>query len=215
MFRSGEAIVLRALDHRYRPLIGLPATVVEDTPDLVVLHLPLGTRVQWYAGATMGGPRDRAILEWPGAHEERDWIGNELLILKRPDEMHSVQVIWSRLDRRFLGWYVNLEERSRRTARGFDVRDLELDLEIAPDLSWHWKDEDVFEWAISAGRIPSGDRGRIRSEGERALHRILKREAPLHVAWESWLPDPLWTLPSLPADWAATRGADPTTSQRR
>lgn len=201
MFRAGETVVVRALDWLGRPLIAIPATMVEDRPDLIVVHLPLGIRMQWFAGAEMGGPRGRSIVRWDGEHEERTWQGNELLILKRPDDHISIHAIWRPGDREFLGWYVNLEEPSRRTSIGFDVRDLELDIEIAADLSWHWTDEDVFEWAISNGRIPAADREAIRAEGERALQRVLRREFPLDRAWETWRPDPAWTTPVLPRDW--------------
>jgi hypothetical protein len=200
-FRAGQTIVLRALDHMHRPLIGIPVTVVEDARELVAIHLRPGIRVQWYSGADMGGPRGRGILEWHGEHEERNWLGSELLILKRPGEWHSVQIMWTPGERTFLGWYINMEEPSRRTARGFDIRDLELDIEIAPDLSWHWKDEDVFEWAIDEGRIPRADRSLIQAEGEQALQRVLRREPPFDRDWETWRPDPTWVLPTLPSDW--------------
>ena len=200
-FRPGQPIVLRALDHLYRPLIGIPASVVEDGPDLVALHIRPGIRVQWYAGAEMGGPRGRGVLTWHGGHEERDWLGNELLVLKRPGEMHSVHLAWAPSDGGFLLWYVNLEEPSRRTERGFDVRDLELDIEIAPDFSWRWKDEDVFEWAIAEGRIARAERDRIRAEGEMALRRVLRREPPFDRGWEKWRADRTWPLPTLPPDW--------------
>lgn len=201
MFRPGQPIVVRALDHLARPLIGIPVTVVEDRPDLVAVHLPIGIRMQWFADAELGGPRGRSILRWNGEHEERLWQGNELLILKRPGDRHSIHVIWRPGDREFLGWYVNLEEPSRRTSIGFDARDLELDIVIAPDLSWHWKDEDEFEWAIGSGRIPAERGGAIRAEGERAVERVIRREFPLDRAWETWRPDPAWNTPILPHDW--------------
>lgn len=201
-FRVGQAIVLRALDHLGQPLIGIPVTVVEDRPDLFAVHIPLGIRVQWHAGAELGGPRGRSIVRWDGRHEERDWHGNELLILKPPMEQHAIHLIWRSSDREFLGWYVNLEEPLRRTTTGFDIRDLELDIEVAPDLTWHWKDEDEFEWAIAQGRIPLGDREAIRADGERAVQLVLRREPPLDRGWETWRPDPAWELPVLPHDWA-------------
>ena len=81
---------------------------------------------------------------------------------------------------------MNLEEPWRRTQIGFDVRDLELDIEVAPDFSWHWKDEDEFEWSIAEGRIDGKRRDAIRTEGKRALQRIIRREPPLDRSWEEW-----------------------------
>ena len=48
-------------------------------------------------------------------------------------------------DRRFAGWYVNLQKPFRRTARGFETMDLMLDLVVEVDRSWWWKDEDELE----------------------------------------------------------------------
>lgn len=199
-FRPGQPVLLRALDHLGRSLIGLSAIVVQDSPELVAINIRPGFPVQWYAGAKMGGPRGRGILAWDGAHVEAEWRDTEILVLKRPGEMHAVEIIWRASDHSFRGWYINLEEPSRRTERGFDIRDLELDIEIAPDPSWHRKDEDVFEWAIDEGRIPRGDRELLRAEGERALQRILRREFPFDREWETWRPDAAWPSPTLPPD---------------
>lgn len=79
MFRVGETIVARALDWLGRPLIVIPATMLEDRPDLIVAHLPPGVRMQGYAGAECG-PRRRVIVHWSGGYEGRSWQGSEQLI---------------------------------------------------------------------------------------------------------------------------------------
>jgi len=200
MFRPGEAIALRALDPSGRPLIGLPATIVEDGPDLIAAYLAVGAPVLWPAGPELGGPRGRSIIRWNGTYRESPWQRSELLVLHQPGEGHSVHLLWSP-EWVFRGWYVNLEEPWRRTQIGFDIRDLELDIEVAPDFSWHWKDEDEFEWSIAEGRIDGKRRDAIRTEGKRALQRIIRREPPLDRSWEEWRPDPSWHVPSLPDGW--------------
>ena len=70
MFRPGEAIAVRALDPSGRPLIGLPATIVEDGPDLIAAYLAVGAPVLWPAGAELGGPRGRSIIRWDGKYRE-------------------------------------------------------------------------------------------------------------------------------------------------
>jgi len=47
--------------------------------------------------------------------------------------MHAIWVFWRGPQREFAGWYVNLQEPFRRTSRGVDTQDLELDIVIAPD----------------------------------------------------------------------------------
>jgi Protein of unknown function (DUF402) len=45
------------------------------------------------------------------------------------------------------GWYVNLQEPFRRTARGIDTMDSVLDIVVARDGAWRWKDaEELDDW---------------------------------------------------------------------
>src|SRR5437773_10307469 len=78
MFRPGEAIALRPLDPSGRPLIGLPATIVEDGPDLIAAYLAFGPPVLWPAGPELGGPRGRSIIRWDGKYRQSPWQRSEL-----------------------------------------------------------------------------------------------------------------------------------------
>ncbi len=53
----------------------------------------------------------------------------------------------------FRSWYVNLEEPGTRwddgVAAGIDTIDYDLDIVVAPDRSWHWKDEDEFAYHLA------------------------------------------------------------------
>jgi len=57
---------------------------------------------------------------------------------------HSIYVSWSD-GGEFLGWYGNLEDPWRTSALGFDTTDHLLDLEVLPDRTRRWKDEDLVE----------------------------------------------------------------------
>ena len=50
---------------------------------------------------------------------------------------------------------------------------------------------------------PSSTRDEIRAEGERVVAMIERWDPPFSDRWETWRPDPAWSLPELPADWAA------------
>ena len=75
-----------------------------------------------------------------------------MLQLQRPGEIHAVWVFWHGPEREFRGWYVNLQEPFRRTSLGFDTQDLELDLVVALDGSWQYKDEEKLAGWIDRGR---------------------------------------------------------------
>jgi hypothetical protein len=68
----------------------------------------------------------------------------------------------------FAGWYVNLETPARRHADGVDTTDLVLDVVVAPDRTWVWKDEDEMAERIGWPHYFDQDGAdRIRAEGER------------------------------------------------
>jgi len=96
---------------------------------------------------------------------------------------------------------VNLQEPLRKTRIGFDTLDHELDVIVEFNGSWRWKDEDELAEAISRGLLPAEDEPRLRSEGERAVRRIVEREPPFDRDWSDWRPDPAWPVPALPEGW--------------
>lgn len=69
--------------------------------------------------------------------------------------------------------------------------------------TWRWKDEAEFAEAEAQGLIDVETAAAIRGEGERALSRLLGGEPPYAADWETWAPDPRWSVPVLPAGWDA------------
>jgi hypothetical protein len=206
MWANGDPIVLR-YRNRGRISTAMPVIVVEDAPEMVALYTavdtPLKRRMQ-----LDGTPFPRAL-----SYEERQalpwrlgdsvWRENAMLTLIRPDAAHAFALFWRGVDWSFVGWYVDLQAPLTRTTVGFDSGDHVLDLVVAPDLSWRWKDEDEFADAQRLGRFTPSQAAAVRAEGETAIRTIEARAWPLNHGWETWRPDPAWPIPSLPHDWDA------------
>ncbi len=194
---------------RYRRLdpvtFAMPVRVVEDGPKLAMLYLAAGTPMK--ARAMPDGtpiPREMPYLErqrLPIAITDRVWTTNNVLILVRPGEAHDIRLFWNAETGAFRGWYVNLQDPLKRVGVGFDTADHVLDIAIAPDLAWRWKDEDEFADAISIGRFSREEATVIRAEGERAIADIEARRWPFDAGYEHWRPDPAWEIPAMPRDW--------------
>jgi hypothetical protein len=201
----GEPAVYRHVE-RGRAIGAFPVNVVADTDELVALYMPGGLVVKW---PHVDGRHIRELplarrftSEWhAGDHE---WRGHGVLFLSRPGDAHGTWLLWDgeeQGERTFSCWYVNLEDPLRRTPIGFDSRDHTLDVVVAPDRSWSWKDEDELEAAVEHGWHSADEAAAIRAEGLRVVERIERWEPPFSDGWERWRPDPDWPVPSLPAGW--------------
>ena len=143
-WQPGENIVLREI-WRGRVWAGRPVTVVEDTSDRLIVYF--GSGIRWMRPARIDGTLLRT--------REEGWVLNEgtwpieVLRIITPGAYYSTLLQWSAGFREFRQWYVNLEEPLTRSKIGFDYLDQLLDIEIAPDRSWNWKDEDEFEEGIA------------------------------------------------------------------
>ncbi|HEU0305099.1 MAG TPA: DUF402 domain-containing protein [Gaiellaceae bacterium] len=194
MWANGDVALLRYV--RYgRVRRATPHVVVQDSNDLVALHVPPGAtgKTAVWDGSPIRGQADR---EW--VLRDHVWHSHRVLRLIHWGAAHSIELFYD-CDEEFVGWYVNLQEPLRRTALGFDTDDLVLDLWVKTDGSWEWKDEDELEEAARLGRFDTGEAAAIRAEGERVLS-----EWPFPTGWEDWRPDPRWEIPSLPAGWDST-----------
>jgi len=129
------------------------------------------------------------------------WQGHSVLILMPAGRAHSVWWVFSGAD--FSGWYVNLEARSRfwysEGVTGVDVVDHELDVVVAPDRSWQWKDEDDLAAVTGlSGYWDARGSAEIRAEGHRVLADVEAARFPFDGGWCDFRPDPSWPLPRLP-----------------
>lgn len=202
--KPGETIVMRYLDVTRREIFhAAPCRIVVDSVDLVVLFLADGTNCMM-AKRLDGG---HSVALGPHVLQPTTWH-RDLLTLMYPGRAHSISLFWDVAPKRFVFWYVNLEEPFWRTAIGFDAVDHLLDIVIRPDFSWHWKDEDEFSEAVETGLFSSSRADEIRAEGRAVLDQLAKRRAPFNEPWHEWVPDRAWGLPSLPERWDKLPGFD-------
>lgn len=171
-----------------RVLAAFPFRLVADDGETIVTWLAPGTRCRYFG--RRDGTRLKEVAAW--TTEPHVWFGTGILRLKRRRAGHSVVLFWEN-DGSFRGWYVNLDDPLRETARGYDTCDQYLDLWIEHDGSVTWKDEDHLAEAASLGRV---DGPAVRAEAELVLEAW-----PFPTGWEDWRPDPAWPVPELPAGW--------------
>ncbi len=205
-FSPGDQILLR-YRRRVPGEVMCPVTVVEDGPSHVALYTAPGTPIKGQATAegvrltraTSFAERERMV---PGLADDV-WTDNHVLQLIRPGEPRSTWLIWRGGDWAFRGYYVNLQAPLQRTPLGFDTADYLLDLVVAPDLEWSWKDAEEVAIAREHGFVAPAILDRMEAEGERAIRDIGARAWPFNAGYESWRPDPAWTIPALPYGWDA------------
>lgn len=190
--RRGDPIVRREI-WRGEPKVAWGGIVVEDSPSLLVLYMPGGSPLA-FAPDFFGSPHP-----WSGRSR---WEGHGVLQLQRPGDMHAVWVFWHGAEREFRGWYVNLQEPFRRTQRGFDTQDLELDVVVELDGSWHFKDDEMLETWVERGRWSAAEVSAIRREGAAIAEELDAGRRWWSDHWAAWESDPAWEIPALPSDWA-------------
>jgi uncharacterized protein len=185
-----------------QPFLVVPVTVVTDGPDLISHYLADGTHYL-RREAMDGSPPPRVIPpEEIGTVATRmvedTWRGSHRLVVTRPGQAHAVFLKWNAAWE-FREWYVNLQEPLRRTG-GFDTRDNFLDIQVSPDRSWRWKDEDELELAVELGRRTREQAEAIQREAESIIPDIEAGSFPFDDSLIDWRPEPEWPIPRLSLD---------------
>lgn len=187
-WHHGEIVVERDISAG-RPWLAYPVYVVEDTDAHLVTYVP--------EGAPLGYLTD-SDHPW---HPRATWVGTGILKVRRPGDAYSVIHFWRGPEDAFSCWYVNLETPFRRTPVGIDYSDEELDIVVAPDGSWFFKDWDLLDEHVASGRYTTSEAARIRSEGERIGRALDAGTQWWDDRWVAWAPDPDWEVPMLPDGW--------------
>ena len=181
MWQEGEVIVRREVRNDGWAWLEAPVVVVRDEPELLATYLPEGT-----AFTFPPGPEPH-----PWAGRDR-WQGHGVLMLQRPGESHAVWVFWHGPHREFTGWYLNIQEPFRRSERGYDTQDLELDLILHADGRIEWKDVEELELRVEEGRFTQDQARDIRAEGERIHRELSAGKRWWDPWWALWEPEPAW-----------------------
>lgn len=205
MWEPGQTVVHQEL-WSGRLWAARPLVVVEDTAEHVLLWLPVGTRRRVpVTPPHRPDPPDvhrRTIAnlvygDWElGEHV---WDVSSLWVL-RPGDWHSTWVSW-RPDGSHLGWYVNLQWPMRRHRFGFEAMDLMLDIVVAPDRSWQWKDREEFDEVVARGLFTDEVAARVEAEASAVIDDVEHGRPPFCDPWRQWRPEPSWGVPTLPAGW--------------
>jgi Protein of unknown function (DUF402) len=193
------------------------ARVIADDDRGLRIWYPAGTRYWRITDDSGRTTHDTEVtdISVPGL-AELTWSRSDILVFMPPGVAHSVWWFFaaesadggSRLTPRsgagiFQGWYGNLETPYTRwddgDVCGVDISDQALDLRIAPDGRWAWKDEDEFATRIGrSGYWTAAEAGEIRAEGERLATLAESRAFPFDGTWCDLVPDPTWAIPQRP-----------------
>lgn len=203
VFRRGESIVVRQV---WDGLLwaARPARVVDDADSTLVHWSPAGSlgcfaTSRYFPGRDRLPRNERQLVSL----ETRRWhyrgvpARGTSLTFVREGSWSSISLTWLP-DGRFVHWYVNFELPSQRWSLGYDTLDLVLDIVVAPDWSWEWKDRDQFVEARRRGIFDSSIADAVDEEAHRIEQEIISRSGPFAADWRGWRPPEEWTPPELP-----------------
>jgi predicted RNA-binding protein associated with RNAse of E/G family len=207
-FGQGRPVVYRNISGG-RLVAVRPCRVIRDDDRGLLLWLARGSAIAVEVAADGRGVRDVPFAEWVTLEHRlttTTWQGPGILKFLPPGADHSV---WFFRDDAgaFTGWYVNLEERAVRwddgDLAGVDVVDQDLDIVVAPDRTWRWKDEDEFAERLALPEhywVP--DEAAVWAEGRRVIKVVEAGDFPFDGTWTDFRPDPSWSVPeTLPSGW--------------
>jgi hypothetical protein len=212
-FSPGDTAVRRLLhaDGRLGPVFA--GIVVRDDADGLLLWIDADAEA--LTVTRLDGRPTRKLpyaeeLRLPLIHTPTIWseLGGAL-VLTPPASPWSVLHFYDRAGA-FTGWYVNLEQPAARWWGGVDVLDHALDILVAPDRTWRWKDED--ELADHTGIPGLWDEvgaAQIRAAGERAVALVEAGAFPFDGTFRDFRP--AWAPARMPWWWDQVRTAQPPT----
>src|SRR6476661_265335 len=121
MWAHGDIVEYRHVHHG-RPWWVVPARVVEDNDERVVVWWPAGTR---YLAPVFDDRTDalRRLAENTWEVAPTEWWGGSCLLVTPRDEPFALWPFRLEADGEVLGWYCNLQRPLVRTDRGFDTDD--------------------------------------------------------------------------------------------
>jgi Protein of unknown function (DUF402) len=202
-FHPGDTIVQRGLHRDGRIHSADSLRVVSDDNRGLMTWLARGSQVIRRANLAGQSVRELPLdeqLRVPKVHVLSSCTDRDVLCLTPP--LASYAVTWGFVNGEFEGWYINLQTPARRWWGGIDIHDQALDVLVAADRSWQWKDED--EFAERTGHPLFWDEAgaaAIRGEANRLIALAEAGQFPFDGSWCNFRPDPDWRPTELPWWW--------------
>lgn len=200
----GDQIVLEMTGSGL-PFRVYPAIVVVDSPDSLAFYIPAETsylRLVTAEGIEL--PRIVSVDELDRIAKRlvvTDFGKRHRLVVARPGEHYAVDITWTEPEWRHIEWYVNIQAPFERTSSGFRTTDQVLDIVIAPDRSWRFKDMDELAPSMASGRLTPDEAASVRNVAGRVVRTIEEWSWPFDAGYEHWRPLEEWTRPFLPPEW--------------
>ena len=211
-FQVGDVVLRRHFQHDLMSRVWVGRVAADDDRGLW-MWVGSGSAYGDLGHADGRHLRDMLFTDWPTApkaFDRRPW-GGDVLMLHPRDGDYSVWLFFT-AEGALRQWYVNLELPAVRWhdpngTQGLDTIDYDLDVVVAPDLTWAWKDEDEFAERLAYPDIYwVADEPAVRAEGERLIKLAEAGEFPFDDTMRGYRPDPSWPVPiALPAGWDRPR----------
>jgi hypothetical protein len=211
-FEAGELVLLRQFALNQIANVRAARAVDHDERGLL-LWIARGSPMLDWRTVDGRGIRDVPFAEWVRSDlglVSTVWRGQDILMYVPAGQRHSVWWFWHD-DTDFRGWYVNLEETAvywrDDGVAGLDTVDQDLDITVAPDRTWTWKDVDEFTERLDfPDHYWVSEAAPVWAEGRRVIELIEAGAFPFDGTWCQWRPDPTWTPPSaIPTGWQRPR----------
>jgi len=200
--KSGDTAILRDIAFD-QILFARSATVVRDSPDETILWLQSGNQYaapDSYINGTFDRGRRWLNKNWNLVTTK--WWKSNVLIILLPGKYYSIYYFWEEHSFDFVCYYVNFQLPYNRSLIGFDTLDLDLDIVVKKDLTWHWKDLDDYSKGIESGGILKKWADEIDQSKEEVLRMIESANYPFDGKFLNWNPNPSWRKCQFPANWA-------------
>jgi hypothetical protein len=196
-FHPGELVVRRFLHSDRRIAAVQAARVVSDDDRGLLLFVDIGA--QSMRRTDLAGAPTRHLpvadeLAMPTMLSPVRRADFRSLLLLPPGAPHSVSWSWL-ADGTFAGWYANLETPARRWPGGVDSFDQTLDVLVAADRSWYFKDEE------DLATLDPAEAATVRAEGARLGKLAETASFPFDGTWLDFTPPAQWSPATLPSWW--------------
>jgi len=191
MWSEGDIVLKRSI-YRGNVRWTFPHRYVGDWDGRIGLYCGPGNQ-----GKAMRRGPDGYLRRWmtDAPPFDTEWEQTHVLRFERAGARHSIEIYW-KTDWEHWSWYVNLQSPVVVNGRFVDTTDEALDIVVAPDGGWRWKDEDELAEGVELGIWSEEEAAEIRAEGERVV-----AAAPWPTGWEDWRPPEDWGPLGLPRDW--------------